>query len=157
MTEFISAVALIVSCFTWWTQKKHNKLSVLPLPEVVLGDYENRISVTLRNNGAGPLIIKKLTVSDANSESQSFISHLTDFNIVWSNFVDLVDGRAILPGKDIELIETNGNETNIGFVTTRDKLRRKLKDLEVKIVYTNVYGDCFPEYSKKLTWFGRHN
>ena len=54
----IALASLIVTIWQGIITRKHNILSVKPLPDILTSNYENRLAVTLENNGTGPLIIK---------------------------------------------------------------------------------------------------
>ena len=58
----IALLAVIVSSWTAWMQRQHNKLSFRPFPEIQLRDMNGHIKISLTNNGTGPLIIKTLNV-----------------------------------------------------------------------------------------------
>jgi hypothetical protein len=69
----VSIVSVIVSVWNLKIQRHHNVLSVCPLPEVTVADYENSLRVKIRNNGSGPLLIKEMKVTNGN-ESHAELS-----------------------------------------------------------------------------------
>jgi hypothetical protein len=50
----VAIIAIFVSIKALRHQREHNKLSVKPLAQVLIGDYENRVYVKLVNTGTGP-------------------------------------------------------------------------------------------------------
>ena len=54
---FVSAVSLFVAYRTLRHQRRHNVLSVKPIPTVMAADHEDSLRVKLRNHGSGPLIV----------------------------------------------------------------------------------------------------
>jgi hypothetical protein len=67
--NIIAGLALIVSCISTILalravalQREHNRISVKPLPDIILADYEDEIAVRIHNHGLGPMMIDKLEV-----------------------------------------------------------------------------------------------
>lgn len=59
----IAVTALALSVITLYWQRKHNRLSLVPIPNIVISDRDNVLSIDLENNGIGPLIIKSINFS----------------------------------------------------------------------------------------------
>jgi Sel1 repeat len=154
----MSAVSIVVSLRALKTQRQHNVLSVRPLPEVTVADYEDSLRVKVRNNGSGPMIIKSLSVSDANAQKESLIDWMPELpgGRPWTNFSHALTNRSLSPGDQIVLLELTESDNETGFNECRDKVRRRLSSLAVTLKYTDTYGTALPEYSKSLAWFGRH-
>ena len=103
-------VSMLSVFFTWRTlrhQQAHNRLSVRPLPYITVGDYENSIYVKIRNNGTGPLIVKRLTVPGAANPDQPLFSNMPDLlpSFAWTNFTGASEGRSIAVGGEMVLLE----------------------------------------------------
>jgi hypothetical protein len=141
-------------------QLRHNKLSVRPMPLVIPLDFENRIAVEIRNNGIGPLIIKDVAVvPDGGSGRSDLIEYMPgSASITWSDFNLSLGGTAVLPGRQVNLIELAYNSAFdwADFATYRNECRRALAELSIRLAYTDMYGDEFPEETYSLDWFGRH-
>jgi len=60
----VSVVSIFIAVRTLKHQQAHDVLSVRPIPMLSTADHEECISVALRNNGVGPMIIKALHVED---------------------------------------------------------------------------------------------
>lgn len=154
---FVSVVALLIA---WWAarvQRHHNKLSVRPVPEVTVADFEDALRVKLRNHGSGPLLIKSLRVNGYNGTEKTLVAAVPALpGRPWTNFAGEIDGRALLPGSEIVLLELADTDRELGFGSSRDLARKALAVATVSLSYSDVYESKFELYSKSLQWFGRH-
>jgi hypothetical protein len=154
--------ALAVSVFATglgvWSavvQRKHMRLSVRPIATVQVADYDERVAVYLANNGLGPMLIKMLRVTHKNGQKyDDIVSHMPE--VLWSNFYDNVDGTTLENGKRLDLLVLKGDPSDLDFQESRDKVRRSLKDLTVRLEYEDLYGKSMNPVQKELSWFGRH-
>ena len=156
---FVSGLSIFLTFKTLKTQKKHNKISVRPIGEVGLGDYENVLFVSLRNVGLGPLIIKKVSVFDGeNSIEKPLIKFMPDLvdGYAWETFRGDVSKRALAAGSDISLIKLSGEVTNPAFVKNRDNVRKQLAKLSVIFEYTDMYETESLIENQNLLWFERN-
>ena len=151
-------IALIFTAISLQVQRKHNRLSVKPIALVSVGDYENELAVHLQNKGTGPLIIKSLSFIDQNGKTEKAIIDFfgSDFkNVVWSTFVADIDGWTILPNETKTLIKLNGDSADKEFVRVRDKVRKVLAQIQVELLYQDIYEKDMPKKIRKLDWFAR--
>jgi len=151
-------VALIFTAISLQVQRNHNRLSVKPIAIVSVGDYENELAVYLQNKGTGPLIIKKLSITDQNGRTEKAIIDFFDSeweNVMWSTFVADIDGWAILPNETKTLIKLNGDVEDKDFVYVRNKVRKVLSQLQVELLYQDIYEREMPKKTRKLDWFAR--
>lgn len=154
---FISFIAVLVARGTANQQQKHNTLSVRPIPEVTVADYEDSLRVKLRNHGSGPLLIKSFSAVFQGKSCSSLIDCMPDLNgRHWTNFSGTIDGRALLPGKEIVLIELTAEPKEVGFSIPRDLTRLALSETTILVLYSDIYESKFPQYSKTLSWFRRN-
>ena len=155
MAILVSIISLIVSIKSLKYQRRHNVLTVKPIPEVTIANYENSLRVKIRNNGTGPLLISQFFVKKGYKEKKSVIKWMGKLpnKRLWTHFASDLDNRSILPGKSIPLLDLSETEKEIDFPQTRDICRNWLKDLECFVDYTDIYGTKFNTYSKKLDWF----
>lgn len=155
---FVSVVSVVISLWALKVQRRHNVLSVRPLPEVTVADYEDSIRVKVRNNGAGPMIIRGVGVTDGNTLKDGLIDWMPPLlkGRPWNTFSHALKQRTLLPGGEIGLLELTEHEGEHGFSTSRDRVRKALSILTVEVLYTDVYESDYPKYSKPLNWFGRH-
>lgn len=153
----LSFLAMRVAINSAKQQRIHNTLTVSPIPEVTVADYENSLRVKLQNHGSGPLLIKSFIATFHGNSCNSLIDcmpNLRDRN--WTNFAGAIDGRALLPGNEIVLIELTAHPREVDFSINRDLARLSLSETEIVIQYSDIYGSNFSAYKKALSWFGRN-
>jgi hypothetical protein len=155
---FVSAVSVAVSLMTMHIQRRHNVLSVRPLPELTMADYEDSLRIKIRNNGSGPMMLLSLSVSDGETSALSIIELMPELpnGRVWTKFSHALVNRSLLPGGEIILLELTETQNEAGFPTVRDIVRAMLCKLTISISYTDVYNSIHPVYTKNLSWFGRN-
>ena len=158
-------LALFVSCVSVWiavssarSQRRHNELSVRPLAEVTVADYENSLRVKLRNNGCGPMIVLALTVSDGSSAHESLIEWMPTLpqGRLWNTFTHALRRRTLQAGAEIVLLELTEHEGEAHFSVCRDQVRSALAPLTVNVEFTDIYGTVIQPCRKPLSWFGRN-
>lgn len=154
----VSVAALCVAHSTLRHQRQHNRLSVTPIPEATVADYENSLRVKLRNHGSGPLIVVDLHVGDGSSTKRTLLDWMPDLPAgrYWTNYAGEICHRSILPGHEIPLIQLDGDPEDPEFADIRDACRLALSRLILKVEFTDVYGTDMKPYRKSLTWFTRH-
>lgn len=155
----VSALSVWISVQTMKSQQKHNKLSVRPLAEVTVADYENSLRVKLRNNGTGPMIITNIDVSKGANHKRCLVDWMPQVlpnRRIWTNYSSELRDRSLQPGSEIVLLELTECEGEDDFGTCRDKVRAALAPLTVTVCYTDIYKDPMPIRVKSLSWFGRH-
>jgi hypothetical protein len=150
----IALGTLFVAVLVFRSSHKHNQLSVTPLLDIALGDYENRLSVSLVNNGTGPMVIKSITVIGAANPSEPLIEAMPDLPrpdlVSWNHYIgsDLT-GRSIRAGGGtIVLLSLRHNvekekELKDLFALSRDKMRTALGPLKLRVEYTDIYEKRF--------------
>lgn len=154
---FVSVVSVFISVRTLKHQQRHNVLSVRPLPEVTVADYEDSLRVKLRNNGSGPMIVQSLTIANGEKNYEAIIDCMPDLHgRAWTHFSHALQNRTLLPGSEIVLLELTARMSEPSFSVTRDRVRKALAPLTVSVRYTDVYDSKFPSHNKNLSWFGRH-
>ena len=153
----VSAISVFISVRTLKHQREHNILSVKPLPEITVADYENSLRVKIRNNGSGPMIIQSLSVTDGKKQYDSIIDCMPELTErYWTHFSHALRDRTIFPGGEIVLLELTEEPDELGFSRSRELVRHALAPLHVSVKYTDVYKTAFASYTKALDWFGRH-
>lgn len=158
----VALLTLVSIIFTWVSvthQIRHNKLSVIPVPYVIVGDYSSLIFVRIKNNGIGPLIIKSISCSHNGKIYSDLVSMMPEIpkGICWNSYTQQFENRSIRPGDEIELISLKVDEGSRFERSFRDKCRHALKEITVTLHYTDVYSQHFKPTSRKLDWFGREN
>lgn len=154
----VSLISLYVALATLRKQTRHNVLTVRPIPEVTVADYEDSLRVKLRNHGSGALIVKDIHVGDGKTVRKTLLEWMPSLppGMYWSNYSGEIRGRSILPGGEIVLVLLEGDDSNNEFAQVRDACRSILRHLTVIVEYTDVYETDMTPLKKRLDWFGRH-
>jgi hypothetical protein len=155
---FVSCVSVWISVSSTRSQRRHNELSVRPLAEVTVADYENSLRVKLRNNGSGPMIVLAVTVSDGSSAHECLIEWMPALpqGRPWNTFTHALRRRSLQAGAEIILLELTEHENEDNFSACRDQVRAALAPLTVNVEYTDIYETVMRPCRKPLSWFGRN-
>jgi hypothetical protein len=154
----VSAIAVGISIWAVRSQRIHNELSVRPLAEVTVADYENSLRVKLCNNGTGPMIVTNVAVTGGSSRTKpTIIEWMPPLpnGRPWTTFSNDLRDRTLQSGSEIVLIELAQYEGERNFARVREKVRAALTRLTVSIEYTDIYNKAMPIRVKDLSWFGR--
>ena len=154
---FVSAISLAISIGAMRIQRKHNALSLRPLAEVTLGDWENCLRVKLRNNGTGPMIVTGVEVTNGESTKACIVEWMPPLPTgrPWTTFSHDLKDRTLQPGSEIVLLELTEHEGEDDFALCRDSVRAALAPLSVSVMYKDIYNNVMPVRIKELKWFGR--
>jgi len=155
----VSVVAIFLTNRTLNSQHDHNRLSVKPVPKFGIGDYEDRVFVSLKNVGLGPLKVTKFWSLNGNIESKKPLIDLMpelSGNYSWSDFKGNIEGGVIPQNESLMLVELRGNPNDKTFVENRDKVRKVLGGFTVLVNYTDLYEKDIKFYMETLEWFHRH-
>lgn len=176
----ISLLTLIATIFisikAYKVSKKANEISsnaIKPYLNIIVGDYNNKTYVKIRNSGLGTAIIKdiKFVRENVNAESIMKLAELYDSELGRENyntFVEDIKERGIAPQEDIIILEKEYKknvediETNKVFtaVLYKNKKRKKLLEflceVEIKIVYEDIFKKKQKSTYRKLDFFGRN-
>lgn len=113
----ISLLTLIATIFisikAYKVSKKANEISsnaIKPYLNIIVGDYNNKTYVKIRNSGLGTAIIKdiKFVRENVNAESIMKLAELYDSELGRENyntFVEDIKERGIAPQEDIIILE----------------------------------------------------
>lgn len=155
---FVSVVSVWISVWFAQSQRRHNELSVRPLAEVTVADYENSLRVKLRNNGTGPMIITALSVSDGLNAKDSLIDWMPNLPArrPWNNFTSALRCRTLQSGAEIILLELTEHDGEVNFEKCRNQVRKSLAPLTVNVEYSDIYQSVMQPCRKPLLWFGRN-
>jgi len=149
----IATIAIIVSVFSIYTQRKHNRLSFKPIPVVVKYNYTNVLRVRLWNKGTGPFIIKSFKVKDEQSLIDVMPQETKKFTFV--EFIDNFQERAISPNDTLNMLEfkirkdKNGKVIE-GYQEAFNTIKKSLNGLEIHIEFEDVYGNIMNYKSDPL-------
>lgn len=155
----LSIVSIWITIRTSRLQHVHNALSVRPLAEVTVANYENSLRVKLLNNGTGPMILVAITVSNERSSQPSLIEWMPELpsGRMWNNYSVKFDGRTLAAGAELTLLELTQAESegDSQFALCRDIVRDALAPLTVDVEYTDLYGERMSPIKKPMSWFAR--
>lgn len=160
----VAVVALLVSLLsiylTWASlhvQRRHNRLSVKPIPFCKPRDHLEEINVIISNNGTGPLLIKSVSIDDGITSKRDLISWIprSPAGINRPKFVSIYSRWSIPANGSIILFELRGNSSNADFVQYRENVRQVLSKLFVSIEYTDIYNSKFDTFRDDLSFFAR--
>lgn len=161
-----SIVSIVVSIVALRMQRKHDYKSVLPIPQLDVGDYEDRIFVAIENAGVGPMIIDNIEVrSEATGRTNesviAFVSELPP-HFFWNTFIEKIVGRAIPAQEKLIILDFSGTSAEIDKVyfpearkKVQEHIRSVLAALSVTLDVKDVYGNKMPRYVRSLDWFKR--
>jgi hypothetical protein len=145
-----SAVSIFVAAQALLDQRRHNLLSIKPFPNIATLKYLNLIGITIRNDGVGPLIIKKLVVWRGDETEENPTSTKSDVISLMEEdksfkkveFKDyrrnVAEGTCVKPGDEFPLIKLSGDHKDAEFCKQRDDCLRILSKLALKLEYTDV-------------------
>lgn len=155
---FVSVISVWISVWSARTQRLHNQLSVRPIAEVTVADFEDSLRIKLKNNGSGLMIITAVTVSDGFNTTDRLIDWMPDLpnGRQWNGFTNSLGNRTLKAGADITLLELTEHEGERNFSKCRDVVRKALTPLRVDVQYTDIYEHVMRPHTKSLSWFGRH-
>ena len=134
---FVAIRALNNSIETTKAQIRHNELSVMPICEMYLSNFNDYFSVELINKGMGVMQIQNIQFINPQGERYKylidFISDKSDMS--YNNIEEKIIMTA---GERIELIKITKN-----VVERREKLIDELSGIKVRIVYNDVYENTY--------------
>jgi hypothetical protein len=186
ITSIGTIFAVIISIFSWRSNIKekqreiehkiqHDRLSVKPICAIVFENRKNLIAVYILNDGIGPLMIKRVSISDkdgkiayivngkieflhnndkeASNTNEKRLAKLFEFipDTIGHKWIlkfrgELTD-RAIRIGGKIILLQLDPINKSIDA-----KVRSMIKDLTVTVEYTDIYNTDFLPKSRQLSF-----
>lgn len=152
----ISVISLVASIVFSLGAREHNRKSVFPYPYLRNANYEDRLCVSLYNQGTGPMIVRSVT-----THHRGRSGHLSDLvppppqGYLFTNYAQFNMERAIMPGQCVALLDAHIDTGNAQHVAYRAQLRSFLTDCTVTVEYTNVYRTKFEPFESHCQWFGR--
>ena len=157
-SALVALIALFVSLYALHIQRRHNILSIRPIPEVTVADFENSLRVKLRNNGPGPMTIVSFKVFKGNEVKDSVIEWMPTLppNRPWNHFAMALEQSTIQSNGVVPLVELTAGEDETNFPNWRDLTRAELSKLRVVVYYTDIYESNLSPYEKSLIWFRRN-
>ena len=159
---FIALLALGVSLWSQFSQRKHNRKSVLPAGHIQLDDSLHRLQIQIVNKGCGPMKIIDFTADRNGIKHKNIIYHLPeslvpDDRLQYFKFQTHTEpeGYWLLPGDELILLKIEGDKEDPIFIEKREIIRSILCEITTHLTYADVYGKTHPEFSKSLDWYKR--
>jgi hypothetical protein len=147
---FLTIATVAISIIALCTSKRFNRQSVRPIAEIHICDYEDDVSVSLRNVGTGPLTVKSFSCSNKRNKSESLVE-VVNLIITYMTFEEELVDRTLPPNESIVLIRLKSDKKE-----HIQLLRKELGSITIRLEYKNIYGNSF-ELTKSLDYFERHN
>ena len=134
--------------------------TVRPLAHIALGDYEKHLFVKVVNNGAGPMIVKSITINDSPKPINIALLEALPKDIHWRHFTADCAGRSVPAGGQLVLIDLHpsaytGVNAAAEFAAARELVRCALGNITVRVKCTDMYHNNQPAAERKLDWFHR--
>lgn len=148
----ISLISLAITTIFNMKQFQYNKKTLTPNLYINPGDYEDDIFIDIKNVGLGPLFIKEINIyrNDKLCDEKDLYKLIDTHGQPWSTFSGNIEGIAIPANEKIRIIEILPKNDIV-----KTSLRNQLKDIKIKIKYTDVYKSEY-SYTKTLDFYGRH-
>lgn len=154
----VAILSFVITIVTIFQTRKHNRKSLRPIISVNPFDYSNCLKIELINEGVGPAIIKKIVVEKNEHEKKanvySWMPPLPSA-VQYSNYLTRDENIAMISGKIIEVICIKLDPTIEVQKNFREQMRGVLRQLTIKIDYTDIYDSDFPTYSRKFELYSR--
>lgn len=148
-TLIISCCAICLTVYQIKQQQKFNINSVRPICDICISDFEDDISVIIKNVGAGTMHILKFYCKNDYQNSESILDLVPNDIIYWSEFMEQINDR---------YLAANDCFTILRVVKISDqkkkRLRRALSKITIYVEYTDVYNTQY-ETKRTLDYFAR--
>lgn len=147
----IAMIALLLSLYSICSQIKFNKKSIIPICDVVLGDYEECLFVKIKNVGLGTMIIDSVNCTNLRTgESENILVNLLpDVDQKWEDFSGALEKKAVSADTEIYMMKICPKNDKI-----RKILRSYLQNISISVEYRDLYDKKYV-YFRELSFFGR--
>ena len=154
---FVACIAIIFTIISLIIQRQHNRLSLRPIANIDLSNYENKIAVELINKGLGPLIIEKIIYRIGSDEKNNLVDIFDERgfkDIVWTDYRKYLEGATIPPNGIEVLIQYDKSKSQSRrFIRNRDKIKKILGKIYVEIHFKDIYGFSLKPATGNLFFF----
>lgn len=143
----LTMVVAIAAVVTLYMQRKHNKLSVMPLLTVSHTKSNKEFKIVLKNCGLGTAVIKKVLYENGNNDKyDNLIDMLNKENRVsWrcnalhSGLVNYNSDIILNVGEEVEILSYEDDE-----IAGLEDVSQVFcdKDIKMKIKYESLYGEA---------------
>jgi hypothetical protein len=155
----VSTISTIVAHRTFKLQRTHNVKMIKPIIQIGQWDYENKLRIDLRNNGLGPAHVDKISVYKNEHEVKTCIYHWLpdklpgDMN--YKEYWTAHEKFIVQVNSIIKLIEIPVDIEIKKQVKCREEIRSILRQIKIKIEYSDLYGNEMETYEKSFGVFNR--
>lgn len=159
-TVIISIVAIVVSVTTYCMQRKLQIENIKPLISFELIDLPDRIAIKLRNDGLGVGKIKEaIFAGKCGGRWNNLIDAIEGIGStdaikereIWKRYLESYKDLAIAPNRERILIEIK----LFNNIELLDDIRDILKQIETKIIYTDIYDNEQKPLKTDFEYFNR--
>ena len=158
-TAVIAFLALLLSAYSLFTQRAHDRISVAPMGQINAGDYEGHIYVRVFNNGLGPLVVKSMKLlqngGDAKAASLVQLMPPTPPDLAWETFTELPGQTVISAGTSRTLLSLRYDLNAPDQKAYANQIRKVLGCITIKVEYSDLYGENTKTVERLLNWFLR--
>jgi len=161
----ISCVSIILAKKTLEQQQKHDRLSVRPIGIFELFDGKDEIRIWLHNQGTGPMIIKSVEMfNERGQKEKDRKGNFKNYPIDWLDqnnrrgveFRTHLENVALINGPNpFRLLYYKLDPTDSNQREQRDNILVILKNLKIKMNYTDIYNELQDSSAGTLNFFGR--
>lgn len=151
LTFIVALLACFVAWRTWRTQHTHNRLSVMPLPRIILSNWDKYISIELVNNGSGPLRVGSLRF--IGPDGRSLLNGSSIVSAQEIEFATELDGSSLSPNSRFTILKVQPETANIA--AKLEQAAAELVPFKIVVEYTDVYDTKFPRLEEDLAWFAK--
>lgn len=154
---FISFLAFIVSVCSLWIQRTHNRKSVRPIGHIQLHDSLQGLHVKLVNKGVGPLLVKEFIAVRNAVIKHNIVYHLPEHILdgFTHEFHTEPEGYWLIPGDELTLLQLEGDHLDKKFAYVRENVRSILSEINVNLIYCDIYDHKHPVFRKSFSLFKR--
>jgi hypothetical protein len=151
--------AIFAAWVAWNAVKDQIDSTVRPLANIIVGDYDNHVFVAVVNNGAGPMIVKSIMISNSPQPLNIALSEALPKGIHWRHITTDGAGRSVPAGGKLVLVDLHSSIYTGAyagkFAAERDLVRRALGNITVRVKYTDMYNKNQSAAERKLDLFHR--
>ena len=162
IASLIAIISVLLATKSIRIQEKHNRLSVRPIPHILIRRKKGAVAVDLHNFGFGPLIIIRMEIQSHKDDRQSY-SFEGDDSVSLANFVStppdslVVSERAaiwpqrvISPQQCVSLISVEAQQNDqLGMDHVANCLVN-LDKIKLVLYFTDIYNGKFASYNRRL-------
>jgi len=144
-------ISVVVSIVSIKRQENYNRNNVKPFCSIYEANYDNFIFVGIKNDGLGPLELKKIIFDRDDKRSSNSLFNLLPDNIKHTTYHRIYVGelkkRALSVGEKLPLLSITPEDNNI-----KQQFIDVLKTITVTVIYRDTYN-VQERFTKKLEVF----